>query len=95
MPAAVGLAKLTQTLTTTPAALTVGNLATIGMLLVKVLPGTGTQYVTLSLGNPQTVDNIISVVAEGLAVLLIKPPATIYGSVNATTISVEITAVER
>jgi len=65
---------LTMTATTTPTALSLGNAATIGKLLIKVLTGTGTQRIIVSLNSPAT--QIISDIPEGEVVLLYRPAWT-------------------
>lgn len=85
--------QIVQQLTTTPAAISVGNCASIGAMAVKVLTGSGSQHVVISRdsGGLQPISDI----PEGLAVLLIKPPATLYAAVNTGTIGILITCAEQ
>lgn len=75
-----------QTVTTTPTLLNLGAAASIGKLLLKVLAGTGTQKVKVTLDNGAL--QLVSEVPEGEFIILVNPPANLYVSVNAGTIQI-------
>ena len=88
-------ALLTMTVTTTPTAIPIGAAATIGKIAIKVLTGSGTQHVVVSLDNAGPPTQVVSDIPEGEGILLVKPPATLYASVNTGTIQIQYGVAER
>ena len=80
----------TQTIGTSSEALTLGDVSTIGYVLVKNLDATN--YVEVSLDNSQT--QILAKLLAGEFALLKPNTATLYAKANTSSVSLFVAAVE-